>query len=123
MKIVESFLVFFYILDQGYFFPLEENDLGGFLGVISPELWGDGLPIDVAIFYDWRKNIISKKIDEKNIIETAYDFLSYYEKEYGYDFTKTKQWLITTANKEVVKKAIQKSEIMYQKYDYYNLDK
>ena len=42
---------FFYILDQSYG-QCKEDDLGGFLGAISPELWGDGQPVDIAIFYD-----------------------------------------------------------------------
>ena len=49
MKIMQSFLIFFYILDQGYS-ECQEDDLGGFLGVISPELWADGKPMDKSIF-------------------------------------------------------------------------
>ena len=41
MRVMQSFLMFFYILDQCYE-QCPENDLGGFLGSISPELWEDG---------------------------------------------------------------------------------
>ena len=44
-------LDFFYILDQGYN-QCKKDDLGGFLGAISPELWEDGQPADKAIFND-----------------------------------------------------------------------
>ena len=46
MKEMQSFLMFFYILDQCYD-QCPENDLGGFLGSISPELWEDGKPMPV----------------------------------------------------------------------------
>ena len=36
MRVMQSFLMFFYILDQCYE-QCPENDLGGFLGSISPE--------------------------------------------------------------------------------------
>lgn len=53
MKVSESFLLFFYLLDQCYDI-CEEDDLGGFLGAISPELWGDEIPADLAILADWK---------------------------------------------------------------------
>lgn len=53
MKEMQSFLTFFYILDQCYEI-CPENDLGGFLGAISPELWADGRPIDQAVYHDWK---------------------------------------------------------------------
>ena len=53
MRVMQSFLMFFYILDQCYE-QCPENDLGGFLGSISPELWGDGKPMDKAVYNDWK---------------------------------------------------------------------
>lgn len=41
MKTMQSFLILFYILDRR-FNQCKEDDLGGFLGAISPELCGDG---------------------------------------------------------------------------------
>ena len=45
MKAMRSFLMLYFILDQGYS-KCEDDDLGAFLGIISPELWDDGWPID-----------------------------------------------------------------------------
>jgi len=50
---MESFLVLFYILDQCYEM-CQENDLGGFLGMISPEMLEDGKPVDTAVYVDWK---------------------------------------------------------------------
>lgn len=38
MKTMQSFLIFFYILDQGYN-KCKNDGLGSFLGVISPETY------------------------------------------------------------------------------------
>lgn len=114
---MQSFLIFFYILDQGYN-QCKEDDLGGFLGVISPELWEDGQPVDKAIFNDWVKISNPETVDMSNIIEKAYTFLGYYEQEFGFNFPKTKQWLITTTNRTIVEKAYDEAHIMYQKFHY-----
>ena len=71
MKIMQSFLIFFYILDQGYS-ECQEDDLGGFLGAISPELWADGQPMDKSIFSDWVKISNLETVDAGNIIKRAY---------------------------------------------------
>lgn len=49
MRIMQSFLIFFYILDQCWDQcyaerEVEEDDLPWFLGAICPELWGMGSP-------------------------------------------------------------------------------
>lgn len=101
---MHSFLIFFYILDQGYN-QCKEDDLGGFLGAISPELREDGKPVDIAIFNDWQKISSPETINEDNIIERICDFLRYYEKAFGFDFSETLRWLLTMADKEVIEKA------------------
>lgn len=98
-----SFLVFFYIVDKGYN-QCKEDDLGGFLGAISPEIWEDGKPIDKAIYNDWLKFCKPKIINENNIIKRTYDFFGYYEKKIEFDFSKTKRWLISMDDKKIVKK-------------------
>lgn len=102
-----SFLDFFYILDDAYN-QCKEDDLGGFLGAISPEIWEDGKPIDKAIFNDWQKFCKPETINENNIIKRTYDFLDYYEKKFEFDFSKTKRWLISIDDKEIVKKALKR---------------
>lgn len=119
MKTMQSFLIFFYILDQGYN-QCKEDDLGGFLGAISPELWEDGQPADKAIFNDWQKISNPTTVDESNIMERAYTFLGYYEQEFGFNFSETKQWILHTTNESVVKKAYNEAHLMYQKFQYDN---
>lgn len=61
----------FYILDQGYN-ECKNDDLGGFLGAISPEIWEDGQPIDQAVFKDWEKMNHDKAINMDNIARKYY---------------------------------------------------
>lgn len=117
MKAMQSFLIFFYILDQGYS-QCQEDDLGGFLGVISPELWADGKPMDKSIYDDWLKISNPDTIDTNNIIERAHSFLEYYEKKFGYNFSQTKQWIKLLTNKEIIEKAYTGAKIMYEKFYY-----
>ena len=114
---METFLVFFYILDLGYEY-CKGDDLGGFLGSISPELWEDGYPADMAILDDWNRFEPQKKINKLNIINEIYDFLNDYEKEFGYDFHETRLWLVNEVDDEIVEKAIAKSKIMMQRHEY-----
>lgn len=117
VKIMESFLVFFYILDQCYDICLE-NDLGGFLGSISPELWENGKPIDPAIYNDWKLQNGGKKIDEINIIKIIYDFLEFYEKRFGFNFVQTKNTLINNITNDIIKNAIEYARHMNRLYSY-----
>lgn len=119
MKIMQSFLIFFYILDQGYS-ECQEDDLGGFLGAISPELWADGQPMDKSIFNDWIKISNPETVDAGNIIKRTYDFLVHYESAFGFNFSQARQWLLLSANKEIIEKAYDKAKIMYQKFCYDN---
>ncbi len=117
MRAMQSFLIFFYILDQCYE-QCEEDDLGGFLGAISPEIWEDGQPMDKSIFEDWQKISNPPTVNEHNVVKKTYDFLNYYEKQFGFKFSKTKQWLIMLDNQEVVENAILKTQVMYDKFNY-----
>lgn len=119
MKVMQSFLMFFYILDQCYDI-CSEYDLGGFLGAISPELWEDGIPIDKAIVKDWQEFSKPETIDKYNIIRKTYDFLNFYEEKFGLKFSKTKQLLITSKDQNIVENAITKTRQMYQRFDYIN---
>ena len=53
-------------------------------------------------------------------MERAYTFLGYYEQEFGFNFSETKQWLLQTTNESVVKKAYNEAHLMYQKFQYDN---
>lgn len=119
MEVMKSFLISFYILEQCYE-QCQEDDLGGFLGAISPEIWEDGLPMDKAIFNDWQKISNPKTINEQNVIKKTYDFLTYYEKEFGFKFPKTREWLILSNKQAAVESAIEKAQEMYHKFNYDN---
>lgn len=114
---MQSFLVVFYILEQGYN-QCKEDDLGGFLGAISPELLEGGRPIDEAIFNDWQKFCDYQTLDQSNLIQRTYEFLENYEHEFGFNFCYIKNWLVTSADKEIIEKAIDKADMMCQKYKY-----
>lgn len=117
MKAMQSFLIFFYILDQGYS-ECQEDDLGGFLGAISPELWTDGKSMDQSIYDDWLKISNPDTIDTNNIIEKTYTFLVHYETKFGFNFFQTKQWILTLTNKEIIEKAYMGAKVMYEKFSY-----
>lgn len=119
MKTMQSFLIFYYILDQS-FDSCKKDDIGGFLGAISPELWEDGKPADKAIFNDWQKFSNPKTLDKTNIMERIYNFLEYYEKKFGFDFSETKQWFLQIENEAVIKNAYDNTQLMYQKFQYDN---
>ena len=117
MKAMQSFLMFFYILDQCYgLYP--EDDLGSFLGAVSPELWGDGKPMDKAVYQDWQDRNQMDCLNDQNIVKAVLDFLSYYQEKFGLDFSRTKLMLQKHADNGLVRKAADKTEMMYQKYKY-----
>lgn len=121
MRSMQSFLIFFYLLDQCYwqcYCQGREDDLPWFLGAICPELWEDGKPIDGAIFEEWKQFIDSGAVDMDNIMEKSGSFLQFYEQKFGFHFDKAIQWLLATTDKAVVEKAFHRAELMYQKYQY-----
>jgi len=117
MRVMQSFLMFFYILDQCYE-QCPENDLGGFLGAISPELWEDGKPMDKAVYNDWKARNDVAFLTSQNIIGATLDFLRFYQAKFGYDFSKTQSILENTDGIEMLEKAAVKTDVMYQKYNY-----
>lgn len=117
MRVMQSFLMFFYILDQCYE-QYPENDLGGFLGSISPELWGDGKPMDKAVYNDWKVQNDAALLNSQNIINATLDFLQFYQAKFGFDFSKTRSILENTSSIEMLEKAATKTDLMYQKYNY-----
>ena len=117
MRVIQSFLMFFYILDQCYE-QCPENDLGGFLGDISPELWEDGKPMDKAVYNDWKDQNDAALLNSQNIINAALDFLQFYQTKFGFDFSKTQIILENTAGIEMLEKAAAKTDLMYQKHNY-----
>ena len=68
-----------------------DDDLGGLLGELSYNLFSDNLPVDPASYADWLKIASSCN----NIVENIVVFLEIYEKNYGFNFSKTKSCLKT----------------------------
>ncbi len=106
---MDSFFSFFHILDYCYT-VCQENDLGGFLGAISPQLWEDSMPIDMAIYNDWSAGCADGDIDEENILKKIYDFLDLYEKQFGYNFSETKKILLEGVPQNVIQKALEQAD-------------
>ena len=117
MRVMQSFLMFFYILDQCYE-QCPENDLGVFLGSISPELWEDGKPMDKAVYNDWKDRNDVALLNSQNIINATLDFLRIYQTKFGFDFSKTQSILKNKNGIEMLEKAAAKTDLMYQKYNY-----
>ena len=119
MRVMQSFLMFFYILDQCYE-QCPENDLGGFLGAISPELWEDGKPMDKAVYNDWKDRNDVALLNNQNIISATLDFLQFYQTKFGFDFSKTQSILENTGESEMLEKAATKTDLMYKKHNYHD---
>ena len=102
---MNSFLVLFYILDQCYTL-CHEDDLGGFLGAISPELWNDGKPMDMAIYNDWKAQNEGVLFDKDNALDQIMAFLTRYEKQFGFDFSETKKTLKNDISRKQIENAI-----------------
>lgn len=117
MRVMQSFLMFYYILDQCYE-QCPENDLGGFLGAISPELWEDGKPIDKAVYNDWKDQNDVALLNSQNIINATLNFLRFYQLKFGFNFSETQSILENTDGIEMLEKAATKTDSMYQKYNY-----
>lgn len=117
MKAMYSFLMFFYILEQCYE-QFQGGEFSAFLSSISPELWEDGMPMNMTVYYDWENRNDTKSLDDSNIMSTVYSFLDFYEKQMSYDFSKVKVLLKNMPEAETVKKAKDKADFMFQKHPY-----
>lgn len=100
---MQSFLVLFYLLDRCYA-VCPEDHLGAFLGMISPELWEGGRPMDQAIYDDW-KTLKRENRDRSRIVRAVYSFLEEYEAKYGFCFPKTKERLLRIADENTLERA------------------
>lgn len=114
---MESFLVCFYILDHCYFIDYED-DLGGILGAMSPDLMLDGLPIDKAFLDDWRKLDKQQPNSNAEILKKVDSFLDYYEKQYDFSFTETRKLLRSDRLLNFVDTAKIRARETCKKYDY-----
>lgn len=117
MNTMQSFLAFFYLLDQCYDI-CKEDDLGMFLGMISPEIWEDGVPPDKAIYDDWKNHIQNITISENNIIKVSLKFLNDYGKELDFIFIKTNKVMDTIVDEKMIFTALSKAKELYESHQY-----
>ena len=108
---MDSFLVFFYILEQCYIL-CHEDDLGGFLGAISPEIWEDGKPIDIAVYNDWQNQNAPMETEIESVPKQIYEFLDRYETNFGDDFSKTKKILTSSITKDMLQEKSDRSHVV-----------
>lgn len=106
-----SFLIFYYILDECWQL-CHEDDLGGFLGAISPELLTTRMPIDMVYYYDWADYNKGYIIDNRDSLNRIYDFLDKNEKELGFHFQETKKVLLSDITDQMIKAAIENARQM-----------
>ena len=116
-KYMEMFLICFFVLNYCYYINYE-NDLGGILGAMSPELMVDGKPIDTMFLANWRKICSSYTKENKAIILQIDAFLKYYETHYDFKFPKTRKLLKTNDILNYVDTARKKAQEACLKYNY-----
>lgn len=92
MKDSKKFWLLFVILEKCYFSCLDD-DLGGLLGALSPDLWGDGYPADMAILRDWEEGDSNNSEEKDGFVNRIVSFLRSYSNSYGFDFNKAIEWL------------------------------
>lgn len=89
MRLPDSFWFLFTILDDCYF-KCYEDDLGGLLGELSPHLWVDFRPMDLATVQDWEAVCRDMGFCEENAVACVIRFLESYEEMFGFSFAEAK---------------------------------
>lgn len=117
MNSVVSFFTLYYILEYCYFI-CKEDDLGLFLGAISPELWSDGLPMDLSVYHNWKTICESSEISKDNVLQIGIGFIEAYEKKFKECFEQTLDVMRRRVNDEVILNSILKAQHLYQSHDY-----
>ena len=88
LNLKESYYTMYVILDHIWPNIQNKDDIGFFLGVISPVLWRECEPIDPAIYNDWC-NIIEDNIEDASLLTAIIHFLGWYQQQYGFSFAYT----------------------------------
>jgi hypothetical protein len=113
---MKGFLVMYFILKQCYELCGEES-LGIFLGEISPELWGNGMPIDRALLDDWISFFENRSMQKDCFTAAIRIFLCQYEGEGGFDFSHTKR-LLPDIPQRIYDHAVLEMKRMYSSFQY-----
>lgn len=90
MKMYMKFLFLFYALEYCYDRNCLDLDLPPLLGVISPHLMANHLPIDQAIYEDWCLMCKNSETEEQ-LLEAVVTFLKAYREQFHFDLDDTIQ--------------------------------
>ena len=105
---LRSFITMYYLLDSLY--PkCKKDDLGALIGAISPKLWEDGMPMDLAILDDWKEQYGEAEINKNNLKKAILNFLLTYEENFGFSFYQVKEYLLN-CNEEAIELAIERGK-------------
>ncbi|MCI9415734.1 MAG: hypothetical protein HFJ79_11275 [Clostridiales bacterium] len=118
---IQSFFALFYILDYCFQWD-QDDDLGAFLGMISPDIWTNGEPSDIAVYKDWVEYTQSKKIDTGSLPNGISDFLGIYMEQYGFNFYHILQLLPEKISPREIQNAINKSHDLCENKGYLTAD-
>lgn len=85
MRYPKEFWLLFLLLDRCYT-HCREDDLGGLLGALNPQIWADGLPADRADLADWEDTHHDDDLRRDAFIKRVIAFLQDFCCRYGFDF-------------------------------------
>ena len=85
-----KYLILFHVLDYCYQQNSDDLDLPPLLGVMSPYLWSNRMPMDHTIYDEWYDR--SKDVETSDEIKKAIvEMLESYEVKFHFDFSTTKK--------------------------------
>lgn len=114
---MKCFLTCFYILDHCYFINFED-DLGGILGIMSPDMLVDGMPIDKAVLEDWNDVCSDYPSSDTEFINKVDEFLKFYVDNFGFNFEKTRELIKSPEVLSYVETAKTKADETCKKHNY-----
>ena len=100
MILTPEFWFLYTVLDDCYF-KCYEDDLGGLCGELSPDIWADGLPVDMATVEDWYAVCKAQGYCEQNAVDCVLLFLESYEKDFGFSLKKAKELIRGLTESEI----------------------
>ncbi len=89
---------------------MKRDDLGALLGVMSPDMFADGRPVDGAVLEDWNGVLMKVPDSDFEWIDAVDRFLDHYEKNFGFDFLLARPMLKNKNVLDYVRTAKEKSK-------------
>ncbi len=97
---------------------IKSDDLGLLLGTMDPNMLTDGTPVDRAVLEDWNSLFKTIPTTDAEFIEVIDVFLSYYEKNHGFEFPLSRKVLKQDAVFKYVKTAKEKARETCELHNY-----